>query len=164
MCVYWGDVCLLGGCTWSRGVSILGGYLVPGVSTLGGVYSWGCVSAPGGSAPGGCSCPGTPPLWTEFLTHAYENITLPQTSFAGGKNCRHISCSLGRFWLNTDRGRWREWDWHNRKQLPRCHAEIHTFFLVIVLVPMPFPCSVNISLEPLLAERNRHLNLNYVNK
>ena len=29
--------------------------------------------------------PGTPPLWTEFLTHACENITLPQTSFAGGK-------------------------------------------------------------------------------
>ena len=27
--------------------------------------------------------PGTP-LLTEFLTHAYENITLPQTSFAGG--------------------------------------------------------------------------------
>ena len=28
-----------------------------------------------------------PPFpWTEFLTHAYENITLPQTSFAGGKN------------------------------------------------------------------------------
>ena len=25
-----------------------------------------------------------PPLWTEFLTHASENITLPQTSFAGG--------------------------------------------------------------------------------
>ena len=25
------------------------------------------------------------PLWTEFLTHASENITLPQTSFAGGK-------------------------------------------------------------------------------
>ena len=23
-------------------------------------------------------------LWTEFLTHACENITLPQTSFAGG--------------------------------------------------------------------------------
>ena len=30
----------------------------------------------------------TTPLWTEFLTHASENITLPQTSFAGGKyNC-----------------------------------------------------------------------------
>ena len=29
-----------------------------------------------------------PPLppWTEFLTHASENITLPQTSFAGGNN------------------------------------------------------------------------------
>ena len=38
--------------------------------------------------------PGTP-LWTEFLTHAYENITLPQTSFAGGnesnKNGRRIN-------------------------------------------------------------------------
>ena len=26
----------------------------------------------------------TPPLWTEFLTHATENITMPQTSFALG--------------------------------------------------------------------------------
>ena len=26
------------------------------------------------------------PLWTEFLTHTSENITLPQTSFAGGNN------------------------------------------------------------------------------
>ena len=26
----------------------------------------------------------TPPLWIEFLTHGYENITLPQTSFEGG--------------------------------------------------------------------------------
>ena len=32
------------------------------------------------------------PLWTEFLTHACENITLPQTSFAGGKN--HAKCSF----------------------------------------------------------------------
>ena len=30
----------------------------------------------------------TPPPWTEFLTHASENITLPQTSFAGGKDSR----------------------------------------------------------------------------
>ena len=28
--------------------------------------------------------PPPPPPWTEFLTHATENITLPQTSFAGG--------------------------------------------------------------------------------
>ena len=30
--------------------------------------------------------PPPPHAWTEFLTHATENITLPQTSFAGGKN------------------------------------------------------------------------------
>ena len=36
--------------------------------------------------------PGIPtPPWTEFLTYASENITLPQTSFAGSKNHR---CSL----------------------------------------------------------------------
>ena len=38
-----------------------------------GVPSWG-VPAQGGTSPG--TCP--PPLWTEFLTHATENITLPQ--------------------------------------------------------------------------------------
>ena len=64
------------------------------------------------SAPGGCLLPGgvcsqgclllargvvsqhalrQTPLWTEFLTHATENITLPQTSFAGGKNIRYMS-------------------------------------------------------------------------
>ena len=30
--------------------------------------------------------PPPPYSWTEFLTHATENITLPQTSFAGNKN------------------------------------------------------------------------------
>ena len=50
--------------------------------------------------PGGCLVPGgvvsqhalrqTPP-WTEFLTHASENITLPQTSFAGGNNSVYFS-------------------------------------------------------------------------
>ena len=49
----------------------------------------------------------TPPpqLWTEFLTHASENITLPQTLFVGGKkDCHqrwphrfHVSCS--RTWV-----------------------------------------------------------------
>ena len=28
----------------------------------------------------------TSPPWTKFLTHTSQNITLPQTSFAGGKN------------------------------------------------------------------------------
>ena len=53
----------------------------------------GGVSAPGGCMFwwGGCSGGypsmhwGRPPLWTEFLTHPTENITLIQTSFAGGK-------------------------------------------------------------------------------
>ena len=34
-----------------------------------------------------------PPPWTEFLTHATENITLPQTSFAGGNYC-HCNLTL----------------------------------------------------------------------
>ena len=36
----------------------------------------------------------TPPLWTEFLTHATENITLPQTSFAGGNYMRTLSFTV----------------------------------------------------------------------
>ena len=35
-----------------------------------------------------------PPPWTEWLTHACENITLPQTSFAGGKYASIHSPSL----------------------------------------------------------------------
>ena len=58
----------------SRGVYLVRGmYLVPGGQEV-------------------CPCPGVPaqvlphPPRTEFLTHASENITLPQTSFAGGNN------------------------------------------------------------------------------
>ena len=54
-----------------------GGCLLPG----GGCLLRG-VSALGGSAPGGVSQHALrqtpPPLWTEFLTHACENITLAQ--------------------------------------------------------------------------------------
>ena len=35
--------------------------------------------------PGG-TCPGTLPLWREWLTDRCKNINLPQTSFAGGNN------------------------------------------------------------------------------
>ena len=38
--------------------------------------------------PSNHTCPPhnhTPPLWTEFLTHTSENITLPQTFFVGSK-------------------------------------------------------------------------------
>ena len=31
------------------------------------------------------------PLWTEGMRHACENITLPQTSFAGGNNLQQYS-------------------------------------------------------------------------
>ena len=43
-----------------------------------------------------------PPLWTEFLTHAYENITLPQTSFAGGKNRKCNTWMLQNFWRSVE--------------------------------------------------------------
>ena len=64
-----------GGCTWSQGgVPGQSGYLVLGVYlVLGGV--------PG---PRGCTCPGNPPV--NRMTDRCQNITLPQTSFAGGNN------------------------------------------------------------------------------
>ena len=97
-----GDVCSGGGVSAPGGLSALGV-----VCSQGGVCSWGWVSAPrggvcsGGCLLGGCLLPGgsaprvggclllggvfqhalrhTPsPLWTEFLTHASENITLAQ--------------------------------------------------------------------------------------
>ena len=37
-----------------------------------------------GTLPGPDPPEQVPPLWTETLTHATENITLPETSFAGG--------------------------------------------------------------------------------
>ena len=69
----------------------------------------GPVTPPGADTPldpGTRLAPGTPPgqtplrdqplpLWTEFLTHASENITLPQTSFAGGNNGKYYRESIG---------------------------------------------------------------------
>ena len=60
-CMVWG--------VWSRGVYGLVGCLVRGV--------WG-VSAPRGGCIPACTEADTPPPWTEFLTHACENITLAQ--------------------------------------------------------------------------------------
>ena len=68
--VPWGVYLVLGvGCTWfRRGVYLVwrGVYLVPGG------FTW----LQRGTWSGGV---GTPPPRTEFLTHASENITLPQT-------------------------------------------------------------------------------------
>ena len=63
-------LCSGGGAVPGRGEG--GAYLVPG----------GCVPGPG-EGVSQHALRQTPP-WTEFLTHASENITLPQTSFAGG--------------------------------------------------------------------------------
>ena len=57
------------------------GCLVPGGSALGGAWSRGVCLVPGGVFQHAL---GQTPLGTEFLTHATENITLPQTLFAGG--------------------------------------------------------------------------------
>ena len=57
------------GGAWSSGVPGPGG-----VSSLGGVLSWGVCS--GGGYPS--MQWGRPSPWTEFLTHATENITLAQ--------------------------------------------------------------------------------------
>ena len=76
LCPYLPACTAQGGCTWSQGVYLPSGG-VPGP----GVYL-----VPGGCTCQGLACPGTPSLGIEFLTHASENNTLPQTSFAGGNN------------------------------------------------------------------------------
>ena len=49
----------------------------------GGVPGWGVY------LPGGGTCPGTPPV--NRITDTCKNITLPQTSFAGGnKSHKHL--------------------------------------------------------------------------
>ena len=88
----WGGVC-------SWGVSTLGGMSTPGgclllggVSAPGGVCSWGCLLGEGGCLPlvsggGGVvsqhAMEQTTPV--NRMTDRCKNITLPQTSFVGGK-------------------------------------------------------------------------------
>ena len=68
------------------GVALSGGCLVPS-----GAWSH-QVPGPGGACSrrgrGIPACTEADPLWTEFLTHASENITLPQTSFASGNKIK----------------------------------------------------------------------------
>ena len=79
-----GGVCFLGGvCSWGVGVCHQGGYLLPGrvcllqggCLLLGGVCFWGCVCFTGGGIP--AYTWQTPPS-VNRITHACENITLPQ--------------------------------------------------------------------------------------
>ena len=69
---------------FSQHALLLGGVLVRGVYLPSGVYlsKGGCTSW--GVPAWGVYLPRCSQLWTEFLTHATENITLPQTSFVGG--------------------------------------------------------------------------------
>ena len=77
----------------SQGCAYPGGCTLPGgVYLAGGVPAWVCTCPGGGGLPVHGGVPAQVlPLWTEFLTYAAENITLPQTSFAGGKNIDRLS-------------------------------------------------------------------------
>ena len=74
-----------GGCTWSGHVPGLGGHLV-----------WGPGGVPG---PGGWWCQVLPPP-VNRMTNRCKNITLPQTSFAGGKKIPPVGIEPGtlRLW------------------------------------------------------------------
>ena len=85
-----------GGCTWSRGLPAHGGTCSVGVYLVqGGVPGPGegvCVCLLPGRVPGPRAVSGTrPPV--NRMTNRCKNITLPQTSFAGGNNC-HYYCLL----------------------------------------------------------------------
>ena len=101
-----GECTWSGGCTWSRQCPwSQGGVPAPRVCTWsggGGVYlPRGVYLVPGGvPAQGVCTCPGGPgpgvpaqvlPPPREQNDNRCKNITLPQTSFAGGKNVFHIN-------------------------------------------------------------------------
>ena len=87
---YFQQGCIPVGCVPPACCSYLPVCTAPGGTCLGVYLSRGGVPVQGVPAQGGMYLPGGylprySPLWTEFLTHATENITLPQTSFAGGK-------------------------------------------------------------------------------
>ena len=64
----------------NRGSALPGGSSCQGGLLVRGEGGLPCQGGWGGGIP---EC--TEALWTEFLTHATENITLPQSSFEGGK-------------------------------------------------------------------------------
>ena len=82
-CTCWGCTCpgvyLPRGCVPAGGVPAQGDVPARSVPAQGGVF----LPRGGGYLPRYLL-----PPWTEFLTHASENITLPQTSFAGGNDIK----------------------------------------------------------------------------
>ena len=100
-CLVPGGTCMVpGGCLHGPGGCLHGpGGCLPGPGGMpawsGGCLIWG-VPGPRGCLPGPRGVVSQhalrqTPLWTEFLTHASENITLPQTSFAVGNKDDTIS-------------------------------------------------------------------------
>ena len=85
VCLLWGGR-LLQGCVCSRGACLLRG----GVCSQGGCLLGGCL------LPGGYLVRHSPPV--DRMTHASENITLSQTSFAGSKNPQHTGISKVNNW------------------------------------------------------------------
>ena len=89
-----GGCTCLGGVYLPRGCTCLGGYLpMGGVYLLQGVPGQG-VYLMGGVPDRGSTCPCTP-LWTEFLTHATKNITLPQLRCSGKNTSQDILRTVG---------------------------------------------------------------------
>ena len=81
------DVCLGGECL-PRGCLTMGVCLPSGCVCLG-------VSAQGGCLPQWMLGYNTPPLWTEFLRHTYENITFPQLRLRTVNICTISIQSMG---------------------------------------------------------------------
>ena len=67
---------------------------------------WGSLSRGLCRGKGSLSRRGLPPPWTEWLTHASENITLPQTSFADGKKRLVVIMAVNDEWLYNRVVRW----------------------------------------------------------
>ena len=89
-----GGVPAPGGCTWSWGWVCSGGVSAPGGCT----WPRGCLLQ-GGVCSGGVSAPGwgvsgqvPPPV--NRMTNRCKNITLPQTSFAGGNYMLNATAML----------------------------------------------------------------------
>ena len=91
-----------------------------GVCVQGGVCL-GCVCVQKGSVFRGCPGVYTSPLWTEFLTHACENITFPQLLWRTVINCstrifskpRNAWCGSGQTTLERLKVNW-IWMFYNQ--------------------------------------------------
>ena len=73
-----------------------------------------------------------PPLWTEWLTHASENITLSQTLFAGGKYYDKICVAIPTWHSDKDMGQ--DFFTHSLRMIVKVPIQ-----LVIIKLKQRFP-------------------------